>query len=161
MTWRKAKDLEFIGEDPPNGNSSSGGQPSDEEVAAMRQKMREAAPEDLDLHLGGDEQSKSGKAWLETEQPRVIRRYANRRLFDTQTGKYVTLPEVAEIVETGAKISVIDHDGKTDLTAATLSQIVRWKQQPVRVVHVEELRGSRPSIEVQKELEPPPRSVWN
>jgi hypothetical protein len=39
--------------------------PSDEEVKAMRQKMRDAPPEDIDLHMGGEEEAKRGQEWLD------------------------------------------------------------------------------------------------
>lgn len=54
--------------------------------------------------------------------PRVIKRYANRKMYDTARSCYVTLEEVAEMVRNGEEISVIDNRTKADLTEVTLTQ---------------------------------------
>jgi polyhydroxyalkanoate synthesis repressor PhaR len=55
---------------------------------------------------------------------RLIRKYGNRRLYDT-TGKcYVNLDEIAQMIRQGAEIQVIDARGGEDLTRAILTQII-------------------------------------
>ncbi len=56
--------------------------------------------------------------------PRVIKRYANRKLYDTRDSRYVTLLQIAEYVRQGEDVSIIDNTTKEDLTNITLAQIV-------------------------------------
>lgn len=51
---------------------------------------------------------------------RIIKRYANRKLYDTETSGYVTLPEILEIVKSGASLQVLDHESGKDFTNITL-----------------------------------------
>ncbi len=55
-------------------------------------------------------------------EPRVIKRYANRKMYDTSRSCYVTLEEIAEIVRQGTEVRVIDNKTKQDLTEVTLTQ---------------------------------------
>jgi polyhydroxyalkanoate synthesis repressor PhaR len=55
---------------------------------------------------------------------RIIRRYSNRKLYDTQESHYVTLSQVAGLVRNGEEIRVIAKDTNNDLTAATLALII-------------------------------------
>ncbi len=55
-------------------------------------------------------------------EPRIIKRYANRKMYDTARSCYVTLEEVAEMVRAGVEVSVIDNKTKADLTEFTLTQ---------------------------------------
>jgi polyhydroxyalkanoate synthesis repressor PhaR len=57
-------------------------------------------------------------------RPRVIKRYANRKLYDTRDSRYVTLLQIAEYVRGGEDVSIIDNTTKEDLTNVTLAQIV-------------------------------------
>ncbi len=53
---------------------------------------------------------------------RLIKRYANRKMYDTERSRYVTLTEVAELVRAGEDVKVIDNKTKDDLTEVTLTQ---------------------------------------
>ena len=55
---------------------------------------------------------------------RVIKRYANRKLYDTQHSKYVTLEQIAEMIRNGDDVCIIDNKSKEDLTSVTLAQII-------------------------------------
>ena len=54
----------------------------------------------------------------------VIKRYSNRKLYDTQESRYVTLEEIEEMIRAGKEISVVDAASGEDLTAVTLTQII-------------------------------------
>ena len=54
----------------------------------------------------------------------VLKKYANRRLYDTQKSAYVTLAEVADAVRQGKTIQAFDAKTKEDVTAFVLTQIV-------------------------------------
>lgn len=55
---------------------------------------------------------------------RVIKKYSNRRLYDTAESRYITLDELAECVRRGADARVLDAQTGDDLTQATLAQII-------------------------------------
>ncbi len=54
----------------------------------------------------------------------ILKKYSNRRLYDTEQSAYVTLSQVAELIKQGRQVEVIDAETKTDVTALTLTQIV-------------------------------------
>ena len=55
---------------------------------------------------------------------RVIKRYANRKLYDTQDSRYVTLEQISEMIRVGENVRVMDNNSKEDLTSVTLAQII-------------------------------------
>ena len=69
-------------------------------------------------------------------QRHLIKKYANRKLYDTQTSKYITLEGIADLVRDGNEIHVVDRDTGQDLTQVILSQIVlsAEKRGPARLV---------------------------
>jgi len=63
---------------------------------------------------------------------RIIKRYANRKLYDTLESRYVTLEQVAEIVREGEEVKVLDNTSKEDLTSVTLAQIIFEEEKKQR-----------------------------
>lgn len=55
---------------------------------------------------------------------KLIKRYTNRKLYDTERSCYVTLDEIAEMVREGDDVRIIDNRTGEDLTTVTLAQIV-------------------------------------
>jgi polyhydroxyalkanoate synthesis repressor PhaR len=55
---------------------------------------------------------------------RIIKRYSNRKLYDTVESRYVTLPQIAQLVRKGEDVRIIDNNSKEDLTSVTLAQIL-------------------------------------
>ena len=55
---------------------------------------------------------------------RIIKRYQNRKLYDTFQSCYVTLEEIAQIVREGNEIQVIDNKTKNDITYMTQIQLL-------------------------------------
>ena len=55
---------------------------------------------------------------------RLIKRYANRKLYDTQESRYVTLQQIAEFIREGHDVRIVDNRSKEDLTNVTLAQII-------------------------------------
>ena len=55
---------------------------------------------------------------------RLIKRYANRKLYDTRASRYVTLQQIAELIRAGEEVCIIDNTTKEDLTSVTLAQII-------------------------------------
>jgi len=54
----------------------------------------------------------------------VVKKYGNRRLYDTESSRYITLEELASLVRGGADVRVLDARTGEDLTRATLAQII-------------------------------------
>ena len=75
-------------------------------------------------------------------EPKVIKRYANRKLYDTVESRYVTLEEIAEMVKAGTEVRIVDNRTKEDLTSVTLAQII----------FEEEKKTSKMSLRTLKDL---------
>jgi len=54
----------------------------------------------------------------------LIKRYANRKLYNTETSKYITLKGISALIEEGHEIQVIDKETGEDITSVALSQIL-------------------------------------
>ena len=54
----------------------------------------------------------------------VIKRYPNRKLYDTEAKQYITLEQIGELIRDGQDIQVVDHATGEDLTALTLTQVI-------------------------------------
>ena len=55
---------------------------------------------------------------------KIVKRYQNRKLYDTQQSCYVTLDDIAKMIRANEDVIVIDNKTKNDITAATLTQII-------------------------------------
>ena len=60
----------------------------------------------------------------DTEKPLLIKRYASRRLYNTETSDYVTLEDIAEFIREGRDVQIIDLKSGDDLTRQYLLQII-------------------------------------
>ncbi len=75
------------------------------------------------------------------ERPRrVIKRYSNRKLYDTKDSRYVTLLQIAEMVRVGEEVQIIDNNTKDDLTEVTLAQIIYEEQKNAKSVPLQTLK---------------------
>ncbi|HEY1416654.1 MAG TPA: polyhydroxyalkanoate synthesis regulator DNA-binding domain-containing protein, partial [Myxococcaceae bacterium] len=54
----------------------------------------------------------------------LVKKYGNRRLYDTEESRYVRLDEIADRIRGGADVQVVDAKSGADLTAPTLAQII-------------------------------------
>jgi len=55
---------------------------------------------------------------------RLIKRYGNRKMYDTRESRYVTLDNIAELVRAGDDLRIVDNDSGEDLTAVTFAQVI-------------------------------------
>src|SRR3974390_2674698 len=74
-----------------------------------------------------------------SHEPKVIKRYTNRKLYDTVESRYVTLDEIAEMIKQGTEVKIVDNRSKDDLTSVTLAQIIfeeekKQNQMPLSVL---------------------------
>ncbi|MBI3457913.1 MAG: hypothetical protein HY002_19210 [Candidatus Rokubacteria bacterium] len=66
------------------------------------------------------------------DEPILIKRYANRKLYDQSRSRYVTLEELEELIRQGREIRVVDAVSGEDLTSLTLAQIILENQRDRR-----------------------------
>ena len=62
-------------------------------------------------------------------EPRVIRKYANRRLYDATASRHVTLEDIRRLIASGERVQVVDDRSGEDLTRAVLLQIISEQEQ--------------------------------
>lgn len=72
---------------------------------------------------------------------KVIKRYANRKLYDTERSCYVTLEEISQMIKEGEDVRVVDNKTKDDLTAVTLAQIIVEEEKKVQKMPLKLLRS--------------------
>ncbi|WP_225411021.1 polyhydroxyalkanoate synthesis regulator DNA-binding domain-containing protein [Stigmatella hybrida] len=100
-----------------------------------------------------------------SKEPKVIKRYTNRKLYDTVESRYVTLDEIAAMIKDGVEVRIVDNRTKEDLTSVTLAQIIfeeekKKNQMPLAVLR-EIIRHPGESISgfIQKEVSPRVASI--
>ncbi len=62
-------------------------------------------------------------------EPRVIKKYANRRLYDTEASRHITLEGIRQLIIDGHDVRIIDDTSGEDLTRNLLLQIVAEQEQ--------------------------------
>ena len=77
------------------------------------------------------------------KETKIIKRYQNRKLYDTHESSYVTLDEIAKMIKSGEDLRVIDNKTKNDITAATLTQLLYESERKAK---------TQPSVELLKEI---------
>jgi polyhydroxyalkanoate synthesis repressor PhaR len=61
----------------------------------------------------------------------VIKRYSNRKLYDSESKRYVTLEDLADFVRKGEDVRVVDHVTGEDLTSVTLLQVIFEQEKKI------------------------------
>lgn len=104
--------------------------------------------------------SEAEQAGAPSKEPKIIKRYTNRKLYDTVESRYVTLDEIAAMIKEGTEVRIVDNRTKEDLTSVTLAQIIfeeekKKNQMPLSVLR-EIIRHPGESISgfIQKEVTP-------
>src|SRR3954453_22593327 len=77
------------------------------------------------------------------KETKIIKRYQNRKLYDTHESSYVTLDEIAKMIKAGEDLRVIDNKTKNDITAVTLTQLLYESEKKAK---------TQPSVELLKEI---------
>lgn len=79
---------------------------------------------------------------MQAENSILIKKYPNRRLYNTISSKYITISDVAELIKSGHKVEVRDAETDDDMTAIVLTQIIMNKAKknqgllPVSLLHL-------------------------
>jgi polyhydroxyalkanoate synthesis repressor PhaR len=71
-----------------------------------------------------------------SHEPVLIKKYGNRRLYDTRASSYITLDELEAIIRGGDDVRVVDAKSSEDLTQATLAQIILEGRRAGRLLPV-------------------------
>lgn len=74
---------------------------------------------------------------------KIIKRYQNRKLYDTHESSYVTLDEIAKMIKAGEDLRVIDNKTKNDITSSTLTQLLYESEKKSK---------TQPSVALLKEI---------
>jgi polyhydroxyalkanoate synthesis repressor PhaR len=96
---------------------------------------------------------------MASDEPILIKRYANRKLYDQGRSRYVTLEELEELIRQGREIRVVDAVSGEDLTSQTLAQIIldtargRRSALPVAFLHQLIQHGTAWQTFVQESLQ--------
>lgn len=78
-----------------------------------------------------------------SNEMKIIKRYQNRKLYDTHESSYVTLDEIAKMIKNGEDLRVIDNKTKNDITASTLTQLLYESEKKAK---------TQPSVDLLKEI---------
>ena len=96
---------------------------------------------------------------MASNEPIVIKRYSNRKLYDQSRSRYVTLEELEEFIRQGREIRVVDAVSGEDLTSQTLAQIIldtargRRSALPIAFLHQLIQHGTAWQTFVQESLQ--------
>lgn len=77
----------------------------------------------MDQNIINTETTSIGTAQKYTKE-KIIKRYGNRKLYDTEQSSYVVLKDIAAMIRNEKNIKVIDNETKEDITSTTLTQII-------------------------------------
>src|ERR1700690_3023988 len=73
---------------------------------------------------GGNADGQWTSEMAKDKEPITIKKYANRRLYNTGTSSYVTLEDLADMVKSGEDFTVVDAKSGDDITRTVLTQII-------------------------------------
>lgn len=76
-------------------------------------------------------------------ETKIIKRYQNRKLYDTDKSRYVTFDEITKMIRNGEELCVIDNKTKKDITTSTLTQLLYESERKSK---------TQPSVELLKEI---------
>jgi polyhydroxyalkanoate synthesis repressor PhaR len=62
-------------------------------------------------------------------EPRLIKKYPNRRLYDTQLSRYITLEDVRRLIAAETAVRVLEQRSGRDITRAVLLQVITEQEQ--------------------------------
>jgi polyhydroxyalkanoate synthesis repressor PhaR len=75
------------------------------------------------------------------EDPILIKKYSNRKLYNSSRSRYITLDEIAALIREGKQVKIVDSTSQEDLTTVTLAQIILEEEKkrkhllPVSFLH--------------------------
>src|SRR5438094_10357161 len=82
-----------------------------------------------DYPLRAENRARPAERAVNMAEERLIRKYANRRLYDAQESRHVTLDDLRKLIAQGQRLKVIDDRSGEDLTRSILLQIIASQEQ--------------------------------
>lgn len=76
---------------------------------------------------------------MTTDTTRIIKKYPNRRLYDTEVSRYITLDEVRQLVMDSVKFRVLDKNSHEDITRSILLQVIAEQEEGGNPIFTTEL----------------------
>ena len=76
----------------------------------------------------------------QTNPTKVIKKYTNRKLYDTEESSYVSLKKIVEFISSGREVQVIDNETKADITNQTLLSAIVERETDV-TAEIDTLKG--------------------
>lgn len=104
--------------------SQTAGKARTKDQAKAARTKADAAKTDAPKASGGAGPTKAGGAPGAGQEPIIIKKYANRRLYNTATSSYVTLDYLSNMVREGVDFVVYDAKSGADITRTVLAQII-------------------------------------
>jgi polyhydroxyalkanoate synthesis repressor PhaR len=80
------------------------------------------------------QRNKQATAVMAMSKPRIIRKYANRRLYDTEASRHINKDDVRKLIASGKDVQIVDEGSGDDITRSVLLQLVAEQElggQPV------------------------------
>jgi polyhydroxyalkanoate synthesis repressor PhaR len=80
------------------------------------------------------QRNKDAPAVTAMSKPRIIRKYANRRLYDTEASRHINKEDVRKLIASGKDVRIVDEGSGDDITRSVLLQLVAEQElggQPV------------------------------
>ena len=105
-----------------------------------RKRVRVETPPEKKLKDPEPVPKEEASAGADSGEVVEIRKYSNRRLYDTSSSRYVTLLELREMIRNGTQIRVHDAGTGQDLTRTVLLQIILENEQDMNLLPVSFLR---------------------
>jgi len=81
-----------------------------------------------------------GRAYAIVHYMRTIRRYSNRKLYDTTASHYLTLQDLGALIRQGEEVQVVVHSTGADITASTMAQIIFEEEKKTPQLPAQALR---------------------
>lgn len=69
-----------------------------------------------------------------TTETRIVKKYQNRKLYDTKDSCYITLDDIAKMVKRGEEVKVVDNKTKNDVTSVILTQILVEQEKSTKSI---------------------------
>jgi len=80
------------------------------------------------------QRNKRARTVMAMSKPRIIRKYANRRLYDTKASRHINKEDVRKLIASGHEVRIVDEGSGDDITRSVLLQLVAEQElggQPV------------------------------
>lgn len=72
---------------------------------------------------------------------KIIKRYSNRKMYDTTESRYVTLNDISDMIRKGTDVKIVDNQTNKDITSAVLAHVLFNKERSRSTLSINILKG--------------------